>query len=369
MSRPARQASAIVTGAAGQDGYYLVRRLLEEGADVHAVVREGGRSPDFGTLPDRGSLTVHRLDINDVAGYGELVARVRPDELYNLAGLSSVSLSFADPSATWRTNADSVQALLEALRTGSPETRFYQSSSTEMFGAEPGEAVTHDEESRLAPQSPYAAAKAAAHLACDAYRRTYGLRVAAGIVSNHESRRRAPSFLTRRVVDHVRMLRSAPERVRNGPPLTVGNLAAQRDWGFAPDYVDGMVRVARQIEVRAKTLEHPPDADVGASYRDYVLGSGELHAVWQLVDRAFTLAELELDWDRSSPDPGKWSATFRAAGTSAVVVDPALIRPTDPAAIRADARRAREELGWRPRTGLDCFLRDMLEAGESDLGY
>lgn len=359
--------SAIVTGAAGQDGYYLVRRLVEEGVDVYAVVRKGGRSPEFGSVSGPGSLSVRQLDINDAAGYGELLADVRPDELYNLAGLSSVSLSFADPSATWRTNADSVQALLEAVRTRSPETRFYQSSSTEMFGGEPGEAVTHHEESRLAPQSPYAAAKAAAHLACDAYRRTYGLRVSAGIVSNHESRRRAPSFLTRRVVDHVRTLRPTPTQLDLAPPLTLGNLAAQRDWGFAPDYVDGMVRINRQIDVRASTLGHPVEPDVGSSYRDYVLGSGELHAVWQLVDRAFALAGLPLEWDRSSPDPASWSARFRATGTPAVIVDPALIRPTDPAAIRADASRAQRELGWRPRTGLDSFLGDMLEAGDSDL--
>jgi GDPmannose 4,6-dehydratase len=228
--------------------------------------------------------------------------------------------------------------------------------------------VTHDEASPLNPQSPYAAAKAAAHLACDAYRRAYGLRVAAGILSNHESRRRAPSFLTRRVVDHVRGLRSVGSaRLDRQPPLALGNLAAERDWGFAPDYVDGIIRVIRQVEVRARTLDRPIEADVGSSYRDYVLGSGSLHAVWQLVDRAFALAELPLAWDRASPDPANWTATFRGTGRPAVIVDPALIRPTDPAAIRADPSRATRELGWVPQPGLDRFLRDMLEAGEGEL--
>lgn len=360
--------TAIVTGAAGQDGYYLVRRLIGEGVHVHAIVRDEARADDLRALRATGSLTVHQLDINDSEGYGRLLGTVMPDEFYNLAGLSSVAASFRDPSSTWRTNADSVQVLLEAVRARSPGTRFYQSSSTEMFGAEPGKVVTHNEESPFMPHSPYAAAKAAAHLACVAYRRAFGLRVAAGIVSNHESRRRAPSFLTRKVIDHVRAIRSAkPAQLRQAAPLAVGNLAAQRDWGFAPDYVDGIVRVIRQIDVRARTLNHPPEADVGSSYRDYVLGSGRLHSVWQLVDRGFALADIPLDWDRGSPDPADWTASFCETGSPAVVVDPALIRPTDPLAIRADPSRARRELGWRPPGGLDRFLRDMLEAADTDL--
>ncbi|TAJ99412.1 MAG: GDP-mannose 4,6-dehydratase [Chloroflexota bacterium] len=360
--------TAIVTGAAGQDGYYLVRRLAAEGVHVHAVIRARGSASGIDRIAGPGSVTVHELDINDAPGHERLLAQVRPDEFYNLAGLSSVSASFLEPNTTWRTNADAVQALLEAVRTVSPLTRFYQSSSTEMFGAEPGEAITNDEGSRFMPQSPYAAAKAAAHLACDAYRRTYGLRTAAGILSNHESRRRAPGFLTRKVVDHVRMLRRlGTDHLDDVAPLAVGNLAARRDWGFAPDYVDGMVRVIRQIEVRARTLRLPADADVGASYRDYVLGSGRLHAVWQLVDRAFALAGLALDWDRSDPDPASWAATFRTTGGPAIVVDPTFIRPTDPAAIRADPAKARRELGWRPPTGLDRFLADMLDASDDEL--
>lgn len=359
--------TSIVTGAAGQDGYYLVQRLIHEGSHVNAVVRDEGRVDDLRALRGPGSLMIHELDITDSDGCDDLIAQVRPDELYNLAGLSSVSVSFRDPTTTWRTNADAVQALLEAVRARSPHTRVYQSSSTEMFGAGPGEAVTHDEESGFMPQSPYAAAKAAAHLACSAYRRAYGLRVAAGIVSNHESRRRAPGFLTRRVADHVRALRGAgAPRFDQAAPLAVGNLAAERDWGFAPDYVDGIVRVMRQIEVRARTLNHPIEADVGSNYKDYVLGSGRLHAVWQLIDRAFSLAGFPLRWDRSNLDPAEWMAAFQTTGSVAVVVDPALIRPTDPAAIRANAGRARRELGWRPSIGLDRFLGDMLELNAAE---
>ena len=285
---------------------------------------------------------------------------LKPDEFYNLAGMSSVAASFVDPSAAWRTNASAVEAMLGAVRDHSPATRFYQSSTSEMFGSEPGQDAVHDEDSPLRPQSPYAAAKAGAHLLCIAYRGAYDLRIACGILFNHESSRRPPSFLTRKVVDHIRALRDAPAAaVHRAPPLAMGNMAAKRDWGFAPDYVDGMRRIIGQIDVRATVRGEPPDEDRGANYRDYVLGTGQLHAVWELVDRAFGLAGLPLEWDLAG-DPASWSARFRGTSQLAVTVDPALIRPMDPPAIRADASRATAELGWTPRRGLDPFLREML---------
>jgi GDPmannose 4,6-dehydratase len=354
---------AIVTGAGGQDGYILTERLLSEGYAVCATVHRAASGDELLRIEGSGSLTVRVVDLGMPGVIASLIDKVQPDELYNLAGLSSVSASFADPSGTWRTNADAVEEMLEAIRRHSPATNFYQSSSSEMFGSLPGRAVVHDEDSPLNPQSPYATAKAAAHLLCDVYRRAYGLRISCGILFNHESRRRPAEFLTRKVVDHVKRLRFlAAADLRQAPPLTVGNLAAQRDWGFAPDYVDGIVRITRQIAVRAQTLGQPAQPDVGANYRDYVLGTGQHHAVWELIDRAFALAELSVDWDRSSDDPTRWTARIRRTGTSAIVVDPRLIRPTDPLAILANPARARRDLGWVPRTGIDRFLIDMIDA-------
>lgn len=362
MSGRSRSRLAIVTGAAGQDGRYLTDRLASDDVTVHAVVRPGG-SPYPTTTS--GSLVVHELDLNEPSGYAELIASLAPDEVYNLGGMSSVAASFSDPETAWRTGADAVAAMLEAVRRHSPGTRFYQSSSSEMFGSVSGQDRRHDVHAPLHPQSPYASAKAAAHLLCGAYRRAYQLRIACGVLFNHESSLRPPRFLTRKVVNHLQKLRGTPAGIRRAmPPLAMGNMASKRDWGFAPDYVDGILRIMNQIEVRATVHGQPREDDIGENYRDYVLGSGIAHAVWELVDRAFTLAGFPLEWDRSG-DESEWSARFRGTSTFAVVVDRTLLRPVDPAAIVADPSRATAELGWAPRVGLDPFLREMLDAAEA----
>jgi GDPmannose 4,6-dehydratase len=347
MRRPVEPRTAVVTGATGQDGYYLVRRLLADGWTVHAAVRDVDAAEAM--FDEHENLVAVRRDIRDPGPLRALVGDVRPEELYNLAGESSVGASFADPQATWESNAHVVVHLLDALRLDSPGTRFYQASSGEMFGSVPGESVVHDESAALNPQSPYAAAKAAAHMLCRSYRESYSVRIACGILFNHESRRRGPQFLSRKVVDHVAGLKAG--RVES--PLALGNLKAQRDWGFAPDYVEGMVTILRQAEARGV-------ADEASAYRDYILGTGKLHAVWELADRAFALAGYELDWRLDGEDPLGWSAAFSGTSERAVVVDPAFIRPSDPQAIAADPSRIESELGWQPRPGLDRFLEDML---------
>jgi len=351
---------AVVVGASGQDGYILSERLLAEAWVVHAVVRRPELMQSLAAPP--GYLHIHKVDLLEPSPLLDLIARTQPEECYNLAGQSSVTESFADPWYTWRTNTEVVVRVIECLRLHSPHTRFYQASSTDMFGCIPGGTVLHDETSPLNPESPYASAKAAAHLLCRSYREAYGLRIACGILSNHESRRRQSQFLSRKVVDHVRALRKLPASALGSfPPLSLGNLKIQRDWGFAPDYVEGMCRILRQINLRSQCLGTAPEPDVGINYRDYVLGTGKVHAVWQLVDRAFVLAGFDLDWELNGDDPRLWRAYFRSAGKVAVVVNPALLRPTDPLTIMVDASLARRELAWVPHEGLDIFLRDMLE--------
>lgn len=352
---------AVVTGAAGQDGWFLTRRLLEDGWTVHAVARRGDALASVAPTVDAAARLHHEpVDITDAGGLRGLLARVQPVEIYNLAGQSSVSASFTDPAETWHSNAGAVLTLLEAVRAEVPGARLYQSSSGEMFGWMPGEEPRHDEQAPFLPQSPYAVAKAAAHLLCGTYRRAYDLRVACGILFNHESHRRPATFLTRKLTDHVaRLRRLPPEERASSAPLRVGNLAARRDWGYALDYVEGILAIARQVQVRSARTGAAVE-DVPSAYADYVLATGRLHAVWELVDRAFSLGGIHLEWRMDADDVRDWQARYRDGGTVAVAVDPAFLRPSDPPAISGDASKARAELGWEPRIGLDPFLEDML---------
>jgi GDPmannose 4,6-dehydratase len=291
----------------------------------------------------------------------ELLRDVRPDEIFNLAGLSSVAASFDRPTEAWQSNAGAVVALMDALRLTAPEAVLYQASSSEMYGSADGAEVRVNEESCLAPVSPYGAAKAAAHVACGAYRAGFGLRVACGILFNHESRRRGSGFLTRKIADYLAKVTRLPNSLRaSSEALRVGNLAARRDWGFAPEYVDGILRIARQVEYRAATS--PGGAAGQGQYSDYVLATGTARSVWELIDCAFELVGLPLVWNRTSPDPIEWTARYADLGTPAVVSDPSLKRATDPGCIVGDASRAESELGWIPSRDLKVIMSDLLSS-------
>jgi GDPmannose 4,6-dehydratase len=357
-----RPGVAIVTGAAGQDSYFLTERLLGEGWIVHATARHAG-TLRFDDLPAeaKARLQIHEIDLLRPQPMFDLITRTQPTEFYNLAGQSSVGKSFSDPLYTWQTNAEAVVHLLECLRKNSSHTRFYQASSTDMFGVSSESVMPYNETSALNPQSPYASAKAAAHLLCHSYREVYGLRIAGGILSNHESHRRPAAFLSRKVVDHVLRLKELPPtEFACAPPLAMGNLKVERDWGFAPDYVGGMCRILRQISVRAQETGGMKESDEGVNYRDYVLATGQTHAVWELIDCAFTIAGFDLEWDLGGDDPAAWRANFQQTETPAVVVNPDLLRTAEPLVIQVDPGRARRELGWAPRPGLEIFLKDML---------
>jgi GDPmannose 4,6-dehydratase len=367
-------ATALVIGASGQDGYFLTHRLLDEGWTVHAVVRESETLTHLlSNSRARAGLRVHSAELTSAQPLFDLIARERPEEIYNLAGQSSVSRSFAEPLLTWRTNADFVALLLECVRIETPHSRFYQASSTDMFGGGNNGTLSCNEGSVLNPQSPYASAKAAAHLLCRSYREDYNLRIACGILSNHESHRRPAHFLTRKIADHVRSLGGLkPDEKTGVPPLKMGNLKIRRDWGFAPDYVEGTRLILRQIKVRAALAARAASVkeneaslvDEGRAYRDYVLGIGKTYAVWELVDTAFRLIGLDLEWSLEGDDALRWQAHFRSNGRLAVEVDPSLLRPADPFMIEVDPSRARRELGWSPREGLEIFLTDMLAESE-----
>lgn len=308
---------ALVTGAAGQDGSYLVERLLADGVEVHGVVRPG----DDGGTPLPPGARRHEADLADRAALRRLVERVRPDELYHLAGVSSVAQSWQQPELTAELSGLAVVTLLDAaLRVQDDDgraVRFVQASSAEIFG-DP-DRVPQDESTAVRPVNPYGATKAFAHQMVAVYR-ARGLHAASCVLFNHESPRRPPSFVTRKITMAAARIARTGEGV-----VTLGNLDARRDWGWAPDYVDAMVRAARHAEAL-----------------DVVVATGETHAV-----RDFALAALR---HAGVADP-----------EDRIVSDPAFFRPADAAQLVGDASRARQVLGWRPTRGFEDVVAAMVD--------
>jgi GDPmannose 4,6-dehydratase len=315
---------ALVTGVAGQDGSYLFERLAAEGTVVHGLLH-----PDHGLLeaPLAGSdaLVTHRLDLADLDGLAGLVRDVAPDEIYNLGGISSVARSWEEPALTGVVSGVSAAALLDAALAVQEDTgrgvRFLQASSSEIFGQ--ADRAPQDETFPLAPVSPYGAAKAYAHRMTGIYR-ARGLHAVAVILYTHESPRRPPSFVARKISTTVAEIARS-----GGGTLTLGNLAARRDWGWAPDYVDAMVRAVRH--------------DVA---EDFVLATGQTHSVADFVRTAFAHVGIE-DWQAHT------------------VSAPELIRPADAAEQCGDATRARDLLGWTPTTTFTDIVHAMVD---HDLG-
>lgn len=299
---------ALVTGAAGQDGSYLAERLLADGYAVHALVRPGTPIPVERPRGAATESTYHEVDLTDHARLGGLVDAIEPDEIYNLAGVSSVAQSWTAPVLTAEVSGVAAVVLLDQAlklqrRLGRP-VRVVQAGSAEIFG-QPSTAP-QDEATPLRPLSPYGVAKAMAHQSVGVFR-SQGLFAVSAILYNHESPRRPVTFVTRKITRAVATIAET-----GTGHLTLGNLAAARDWGWAPDYVDALIRAARHT-------------DAG----DYIVATGQAHSVEDFVQEAFAHVGIR-DWQEH------------------VTIDPALFRPADPAVLVGDASRARTILGWRP---------------------
>lgn len=295
---------AVVTGAAGQDGSYLVERLVHDGYAVHAVAR----SADRAALLSADDVTIHEVDLTEHERLSGLILDLRPDEIYNLGGLSSVAHSWQEPIAAAEVSGVAPIVLLEAAlrlqhQSGRP-VRVLQASSAEIFG-EPSE-VPQTELTPIRPVSPYGAAKALAHHAVHVFRGR-GLHASSVILYNHESPRRPTTFVTRKITAAVAAIATS-----GSGTLALGNLDAARDWGWAPDYVDAMVRAVRH-----------------GTAGDYVIATGTAHTVREFVAAAFGHVGVA-DWHEH------------------VTIDPAFVRPADPSILVGDASKARADLGWRP---------------------
>jgi GDPmannose 4,6-dehydratase len=316
--------TALITGITGQDGSYLAELLLDKGYDVVGVVRRTSHDSyeRIGHLLDR--VRVVAADLLDQHSLTTVVRDARPDEIYNLAAQSFVPTSWTQPVLTGEFTALGVTRLLEAVRLAHPAARFYQASSSEMFGK--AVETPQRETTPFYPRSPYGVAKVYGHWITVNYRESYGLYAVSGILFNHESPRRGLEFVTRKVSHAVARIVRGRER-----ELRLGNLDAQRDWGFAGDYVDAMWRMLQAPEPR-----------------DYVIGTGETHTVRELCEIAF--GHVGLDWRKF------------------VKVDPAFVRPAEVDVLQADASRARNELDWRPAVNFAQLVKMMVDADLERLG-
>ena len=333
---------ALITGITGQDGAYLARLLLEHGYEVWGGVRRAGSENSWRLeeLGVRDKIRLVDFELLEESNIKSIVDELKPDAIYNLAGQSFVSTSFNQPLYTTRTNAVAVAYLLEALRQGHPETRFYQASSSEMFGLAPS--APQNETTAFCPQSPYAISKVYAHWLTVNYRQAYGLHACSGILFNHESPLRGLSFVTRKISVALARMRVLGEAA---PVLEVGNLHAKRDWGFAGEYVEGMRRM----------LDHER-AD------DYVLATGRTHSVREFADAAAQALDFELVWDgQGLAEQGR----DRRTGRVLVRVDAANFRPVDVEALVGDAGKARRVLGWESRVSFEQLVA-MLVAADFD---
>lgn len=309
---------ALITGVNGQDGSYLAEHLLEEGYEVFGLVRRTSvRNLDrIAHLLEKIELL--NGDLLDQNSLINAVAEAKPDEIYNLAAQSFVPASFSAPVMTGEFTALGVTRMLEAIRIVNPKIRFYQASSSEMFGKV--QSVPQDEETKFHPRSPYGVAKLYGHWITVNFRESYGMYAVSGILFNHESARRGTEFVTRKIT-------LAAARIKAGyqKELRLGNLDARRDWGFTGDYVVAMRLMLQQAEPR-----------------DYVIGTGETHTVQDFVEQAF--ACLDLDW------------------RDHVVIDPKFVRPAEVDLLISNPRRAREELGWVPKVSFHELVRMMVDA-------
>jgi GDPmannose 4,6-dehydratase len=321
---------ALITGITGQDGSYLAELLLEQGYQVHGLVRrtstlERSRLRHLYTDPKiyGRTLHLHYADLDDATTLRRILVRIAPDELYHLAGQSHVGLSFEIPESTCETTAMGALRLLEMMRDLAKPVRFFHPASSEVFGRP--KIAPQDEETAFAPVNPYGCAKAFGAQMVRVYREAHGLFAVNGILYNHESPRRGENFVTRKICRAAASIKLGQQQ-----ELLLGDLTAKRDWGDARDYVRGMWM----------SLQH-------AAPMDYIFASGILHSVQDVVDAAFETVQLD--------------------SAKHVRSDPRFMRPTEPDRLVGNPARARETLGWEPRTTFRDLIREMTETELANL--
>jgi GDPmannose 4,6-dehydratase len=333
---------ALITGINGQDGSYLTEFLLKKGYEVHGIIRRASvftteRIDHLYQDPHEKNvkLILHYGDLTDSSNLNRLVEKIEPDEIYNLGAQSHVKVSFEVPEYTAEVDAVGTLRLLDAIKEAGVRTRFYQASSSEMFGA--AKETPQKETTPFYPRSPYGAAKVYSHWITVNYREAYNLYACSGILFNHESPRRGKRFVTRKVTRAV-------ARIHHGlqDELFLGNLNAKRDWGYAPEYVEAMWLMLQQ--------DKPAD---------YVIATGETHTVRELAAEAFKNIDIELKWEgKGAQEKG----IDKKTGKTLVEIDPEYFRPTEVDSLVGDASKGKKELGWTPKVKFKELVKIMTES-------
>ena len=313
--------TVLITGITGQDGSYLADLLLTKGYDVHGIVRQCSL-PNLSRIEHiRDRITLHDADLTDQSSIDRVVAKVVPDEIYNLAAMSFVPTSWDEPILSGNVTGLGVVRVLESIRRIDPTIRFYQASSSELFGQV--SESPQNENTPFYPRSPYGVAKCYGHWTTVNYRESHGLFACSGILFNHESPRRGLEFVTRKITSAVaRLWKGKLSR----PKLKLGNLSTKRDWGFAGDYVEAMWLMLQQDK---------PD--------DYVIATGEHHSVQEFIEAAFRCKPFRQDWQEY------------------VEIDPAFFRPAEVVSLLGDATKARNQLGWQPKVSFTELVEMMVD--------
>jgi len=339
---------ALISGITGQDGSYLTELLLAKGYTVHGIIR---RSSSFNTFRidhlynnrdiHNKTFFLHYGDLTDSSNLNRLMEKVQPDEIYNLGAQSHVQVSFEVPEYTAEVDAVGTLRFLDAIKETGLNTRFYQASTSELFGNV--KEIPQTEETPFYPRSPYGAAKLYAYWVTVNYREAYGLFTSNGILFNHESERRGKTFVTRKIsVAAAKIILGLEDG------LSLGNLSAKRDWGYAPEYVEGMWRMLQAPE---------PD--------DYVLSTNETHTVREFVGESFRVLGEEIIWEGKGVDE---KGIMASSGKTVVSINPRYFRPTEVDILQGDYSKAKKKLGWEPKTTFKELVKIMVEADYKKVG-
>ena len=339
---------ALITGITGQDGSYLAELLLEKGYEVHGIIR---RASTFNTKridhlyqdphEQDVKLFLHYGDITDSSNLNRLIEKIRPTEIYNLAAQSHVGVSFDSPEYTAEATGVSTLRILDAIRESGVKTKFYQASTSELFGGLP-ETAPQSEKTPFYPKSPYGVAKLYSYWITVNYRESYDIFACNGILFNHESPRRGETFVTRKITRAAAAIHLGMQ-----DKLYLGNLDAKRDWGHAKDYVEGMWRILQQDKPQ-----------------DYVLSMNETHTVREFVELAFAELGYELEWQGEGVDE---KGIDKKSGRVLVEVDPRYFRPAEVELLWGDSTKARTELGWEPKYSFMDLVKEMVQSDLEEL--